>query len=964
MNLHPIYFALLTSSASLKNKTNTLLLAFLSFFAFSTANGQEFIDNTPGTRSVTVPPNVTSVTATVWGGGGGGGGSTENRKGGSGGGSGGYFTTTFSNLPASITYTVGGGGNGTNDRGTDGGLSKINVSGIEYTANGGGGGSKNCGAVGIGGLSINGIQGNNGIIGTDSGGKGGDAPAGGGIGGNGGEIYYIIITPFGINGGNGASPGAGGGGGVASFITDRAGGKGANGRVSFKYISVSSVSPSSVCAGSVITITGTNFARETTTVTINGIACTNVSVVNNTTITATVGLGTAFGTHTVVIDNPNGTNNGKTITIGTPTLSISPTNTTVCKNSIQPIVATASGGSAVTWSPTTNLYTNAACTIPYTAGTNASNVWAKPSATTTYTATATNGACSKTAEVSFKIETADWNGTSWNTPPDANKSLLFAGDYNSNTDNRSLIEGCDCTVTTGAVTIASDHVLKLKNELDVTNRGSMTFENNATLLQINNVINTGNITYKRTAANIKGPDFVYWSSPVIGQTIGTIYSGQGPKYSWDTLADNGNGANDNISQGSWTNTPATMTSGIGYIIRGSSSFGMGPTAINSVFTGVPANGLIQATLKRGAYIGPDYLGANGATISNLNDNLNLLGNPYPSAIDAVKFLEDNKDFIEGNVKLWMHGSAPSSGVENPFYGSFTYNYSASDYVTINATGSTDKNVKPIIRAGQGFFVTMKDGPAGDAKVSFQNTQRNDNGNAYANNEFFRTTTETVERNRIWLDLVNANNSAETTLIGYVTGATEAKESAYDALASELPMGIYSILADEKFVIQGRSLPFDTNDQVAIGYNVATAGTYKLALNFVDGLFADAAQNIYIEDTITGSIHDLKASPYSFTTAAGTFKTRFVLRYTYETLGMEDFTAKEVKVYANESINVSTAHQSLQTVKVYDLQGRVLGAYKNINATTFSTYAIAKTQTALIVEVVLENGATQSYKVIY
>lgn len=624
---------------------------------------------------------------------------------------------------------------------------------------------------------------------------------------------------------------------------------------------------------------------------------------------------------------------------------------------------TGSSTKKITWSPTTNLYTDAACTTPYNANTHSLNVWAKPSATTTYTATATNGACSKTAEVIFKIETAAWDGSAWSTQPNATTSLVFAGDYNSNTDNISLIEGCDCTVTSGAVTIASDHVLKLKNELNV-NGGSMTFENNATLLQINNVINTGNITYKRTAVNIKGPDFVYWSSPVIGQTIGTIYSGQGPKYSWDTLANNGNGANGNISQGTWTNTPATMTSGIGYIIRGSSSFGMGPTAINSVFTGVPANGLIQATVKRGAYTGADYLGANGATISNLNDNLNLLGNPYPSAIDAVKFLEDNKDFIEGNVKLWMHGSAPSSGVENPFYGSFTYNYSASDYVTINATGSTDKNVKPIIRAGQGFFVTMKDGPADDAKVSFQNTQRNDNGNAYANNEFFRTTTETVERNRIWLDLVNANNIAETTLLGYVTGATEAKESAYDALASELPMGIYSILADEKFVIQGRSLPFDTNDQVAIGYNVATAGTYKLALNFVDGLFADAAQNIYIEDTTTGIIHDLKASPYSFTTAAGTFKTRFVLRYTYETLGMEDFTANEVKVYANESINVSTAHQSLQTVKVYDLQGRVLGAYKNINATTFSTYAIAKTQTALIVEVVLANGATQSYKVIY
>lgn len=57
----------------------------------------------------------------------------------------------------------------------------------------------------------------------------------------------------------------------------------------------------------------------------------------------------------------------------------------------------------ITWSPVTNLYTNAAGTIPYTAGTNASTVYILPTTTAplTYIATATNGVtgCTNTASI-------------------------------------------------------------------------------------------------------------------------------------------------------------------------------------------------------------------------------------------------------------------------------------------------------------------------------------------------------------------------------------------------------------------------------------------------------------------------------------------------------------------------------------------------------------------------------------
>jgi gliding motility-associated-like protein len=60
----------------------------------------------------------------------------------------------------------------------------------------------------------------------------------------------------------------------------------------------------------------------------------------------------------------------------------------------------------ITWSPITNLFTNAAATVPYTAGTNASTVYVLPTsvAPLTYVATASNGStgCIKTASITLR----------------------------------------------------------------------------------------------------------------------------------------------------------------------------------------------------------------------------------------------------------------------------------------------------------------------------------------------------------------------------------------------------------------------------------------------------------------------------------------------------------------------------------------------------------------------------------
>ena len=68
----------------------------------------------------------------------------------------------------------------------------------------------------------------------------------------------------------------------------------------------------------------------------------------------------------------------------------------------------------------------------------------------------------------------------------------------------------------------------------------------------------------------------------------------------------------------------------------------------------------------------------------MDDNFKLIGNPYLSAIRFTDFMAASTD-LEGPMRVWTHGTLPSNANGNPFYGSFTYNYSSSDYLVFNFT---------------------------------------------------------------------------------------------------------------------------------------------------------------------------------------------------------------------------------------------------------------------------------------
>lgn len=629
-------------------------------------------------------------------------------------------------------------------------------------------------------------------------------------------------------------------------------------------------------------------------------------------------------------------------------------------------------------------FQDAACTIPYVSGTPIVTVYVRPNLVqlenTTYSFTATavlSNGCSVSQNVSVDNKSKVWKGTSsndWNDPnnwspvgvPDITNCVIIPDVSSTNPSNiiGSNYNGFGKTLQVkdnGTLNVASGNTLTIQNFVEVGATGTFEIENSASLIQIDNVANTGNISMKRDV-NIRKLDYVYWSSPVANYALNNISTTM-YRYKWlPTIGANVNG------WGNWALANENMISGKGYIVRGPDSFTATPQNYTQNFVGVPNNGTINMPISRGTYDGANYSTGVSTTLATKNDdNWNLIGNPYPSAISANTFLATNTN-IAGFIKFWTHSNLPSSVITDPFYSDFVQNYTVGDYVTYNATGANPPIGNGNIAAGQGFFVLMNhtSGSANENVVFDNSMRRND----YRNDLFYRngnvTDSDIEEKNRIWLNLISPTLKSSTTLLGYIANATNELDRMYDAPALDVKTNfeIYSYSNSDKLNIQGKGLPFSNEDQIHLGVSIAENGIHSIGINKVDGLFENENQTIYLEDLQLGITHDLRNSPYNFMANIGRIENRFVLKFNNNTLGNEDFTSNSIVVFTNDYINVTTTNETIKSIKIHDLLGRVITEVNNVNSNTFMSKNISKTQSALLVEVTLENGAIKTFKVIY
>ncbi|TRX29108.1 T9SS sorting signal type C domain-containing protein [Flavobacterium franklandianum] len=537
-----------------------------------------------------------------------------------------------------------------------------------------------------------------------------------------------------------------------------------------------------------------------------------------------------------------------------------------------------------------------------------------------------------------------------------------------------LFLGNNLSVYASTLLIESGKALTVTNNVVVSLGATMTINDKGSLVQVNNyAVNTGNITYERNTT-AEEFDYTYFSSPVAGQTLLAV----SPSTKLDKFFSFNAAANDWLQE----DISAIMTIGKGYIIRGippPPSPAIPPGFYTAPFFGKPNNGIINVPILW-----------DGTSIDGTS---NLIGNPYPSAIDADNFLHLNSSVIEGTIYFWTHNTSMQNRdliVGNnpdgtPKAGSGALAYTTDDYASYNLLGGVGtmapsgsnggvNNNKPIgkIATGQAFFTTSLKINA-TSTATFNNSMRLDKDSKIMDNsQFFKTRnpnpkTITLEKHRIWLNLTNTQGVFKQTLVGYITDATNEYDSRFDGESFDGNefVDFYSLSQDKNLVIQGRALPFDENDQVPLGFRTTINGTFTIKIDQADGVLTNQA--VFIEDKLTNSTSDLRSGPFTFNTAAGTFNDRFVLRYANKTLGNNDLETFENQVLVsnkNKQIKVNSKVEPINKVVVYDLLGRLLFKKDKVNNTEFSILNLISNSETLLVKVTLQNGETVTRKILY
>jgi hypothetical protein len=668
---------------------------------------------------------------------------------------------------------------------------------------------------------------------------------------------------------------------------------------------------------------------------------------------------TATTTYTLEADSDEGCPNYGTVTVtvvpvnggttsGNQTLSCSTTPTNITLSGVS--------GTITGWQYSTSP-TFASGIVDITPANTSTTLTAAEIGTLTstryYRAVVTNGSCTAYSTICAVIVTKTiWTGSWSNGIPDSTKAAEFQTNYPAGTGD---VSACSVLVSSGAVVaFGPGETLTVQGEVKVNNGCSLSFANNASLYQVLDVANQagtyngnggvanasngnqGKITYSRTTPNIKYNDYTYWSNPVFSQTLSN-FSSLSPYLGFYQY--------NNVTQAwNWVDPITAMTPAKGYIIRAPETF--------STTVGAPWTGNFFGTPNSGTI-----------PISVTSGSLNLIGNPYPSALDAFKFLTDvSNSGLGGTLYFWTHNTDMVSGA-----------YTNNDYAPYNISGGLAANTGGAvpngnISTGEAFFINGFT----TSTATFKNSMRM----AGNNNQFFKngsnqmqdvSNASGLERHRYWLDIKNDEGAFKETLVAYVQTATMGLDRLFDGEMFDIGNAItmYTMVDASKLSIQGRSLPFDVNDTVPLGYKSTISGNFTINLRQFDGLFTE--QHVYLEDKVLNVIHDLNESDYTFATESGTIDDRFVLRYTSSTLGINDpnFDENTIVVYHNaQGLHINSGTINMNTVSIFDIRGREIAKQNKIENTQTIFTNLPETNQVLLVKIQGVNGKTVTKKVVY
>ncbi|WP_178987951.1 T9SS type A sorting domain-containing protein [Winogradskyella schleiferi] len=399
-----------------------------------------------------------------------------------------------------------------------------------------------------------------------------------------------------------------------------------------------------------------------------------------------------------------------------------------------------------------------------------------------------------------------------------------------------------------------------------------------------------------------------------------------------------------------------VTTGLGFTMKGMGPNG-GTIIQNYDFRGKPNNGTITNSIAA--------------------EQFTLIGNPYPSALDAADFLWDpqntNLDEVNappagttGAIYYWEQDVTNSNSHYLDTYvgGYASYTCTEPDgsdnivesfvpatmifYLSDGSPAATPPNgtggrvARRYIPVGQGFMVEGAESIAPGSLVYVKNSHRDYVKETAANSQFFRSanvsTSDTDATNQYdengnfivpddykrFRMIVSFNELYSRELLAnFHDSASEGFDYGLEAKRpSEVESDAYWIQNNDAYVIQAHS--FDVNLKIPLVLEVEEQQPISFGIYDIQNF--DTNQNIYIHDIETDIYVNLNSQNYHINLDAGNYTDRFEIVFTTEsTLSIDELDITSLTILQDNGKHQLTVQNpnslDIKSVEIFDVAGK-------------------------------------------
>ncbi|MFV8342252.1 PKD-like domain-containing protein, partial [Flavobacterium sp. XS2P39] len=398
-------------------------------------------------------------------------------------------------------------------------------------------------------------------------------------------------------------------------------------------------------------------------------------------------------------------------------------------------------------------------------------------------------------------------------------------------------------------------------------------------------------------------------------------------WSYNSATPDSNTELQDYNQWNYLGSTGLLKTGEGFTMKGSGGSADVNLLQNYVFIGKPNSGTIALPF-------------------DLTDQTYLVGNPYPSAIDADEFIYDNLagragvNVFNGALYFWDHFGVSDNHLLAEYEGGYaTYTLAGGvkgindSSLNLNDHAEGDKIPGRYIPVAQSFFVDAALDPSIDGTTTtvdggtliFKNSQRIFMREDATNSLFIKKsgnkkikTAAKDSRSKIRLGFVATTGMHRQLLVTADSNTTNKFDIGYDAQMFDVAENdMYWEFSNSEFVIQ--ALPNFNSDQIIpIGLAIANEGVVTIKIDSLENIPETTA--VYLHDNSTASYHNIKNSDFKISLAAGEYKKRFSLQFTSKSLDLEENILNDgLEVLYSNNYKVLIIQNKIPDVTVQDVQ---------------------------------------------